>query len=232
MLLLLIFYHHYLLLLLLFVGYIPMKRICYFWFDQVPSVIHLGKFETKEDVRWHVIEICLVQLLAASMECLGVWRAIFLNLKKRWAQKLCRIILLHFGLVTFRIHFKTTRRLRIFMFSDLVGLTMTPQTNYIWFWGHQLCQKVQAIPNHFWKISCWKSQHAWFLNFGKDGGRKIPTISLIFWKYWIWDQQLPEIMKWNFDNMGSIVMGKQEMAFLNPWNYETLKAWSFGMNLG
>ena len=40
---------------------------------------------------------------------------------KRLAQKLRRIILLHFGLVTFRIHLKKTRKPYIFMISGLGG---------------------------------------------------------------------------------------------------------------
>ena len=43
-------------------------------------------------------------------------RGIFiLHIKKRIAPKLCRIILLHFGLVTFRIHFRKTRKTYMFM---------------------------------------------------------------------------------------------------------------------
>ncbi len=62
------------------------------------------------------------------MEKLQIWGRggmgliLILNILKRIAQKLRRIILLHFGLVTFRIHFG--------MFFDLVHTTMTPATNY------------------------------------------------------------------------------------------------------
>ena len=46
----------------------------------------------------------------------GVWGAIFIVIfKKSVAQKLCRIILLHFGVVTFRIPFGKTRTPFIFM---------------------------------------------------------------------------------------------------------------------
>ena len=40
---------------------------------------------------------------------------------KRLAQKLRRIILLHFGLVTFRTHLKRTRKTYIFMILGLSG---------------------------------------------------------------------------------------------------------------
>ena len=55
-----------------------------------------------------------------------VWGPILIgDTIKRIAQKLRRIILLHIGLVTFRIHYWKTRKPVIFM-----DVTMTPQTNY------------------------------------------------------------------------------------------------------
>ena len=51
-----------------------------------------------------------------------------------------------------------------------------------------------------------------FIDFGKGGRRTISSIrSIKSWNYWIWDQSLPEIMKWNFDKS------------LNLWSQETLK---------
>ena len=62
---------------------------------------------------------------------LGVWGVIFTaNVMKRIAGKLRRIILLHSGLITFRIHFRRTRKPFMFMVSDLADVTMTPKTNY------------------------------------------------------------------------------------------------------
>ena len=51
----------------------------------------------------------------------GVWGAIsIVNIIARIAQKLRRIILLHFGqVVTFRIHFRKKRKVLIFMFFGL-----------------------------------------------------------------------------------------------------------------
>ena len=56
----------------------------------------------------------------------GVWGAIF----TRVAQKLRRLILLHFGLIVFRIHFGKTRKPFIFMIFRFLGVSMTPKTNY------------------------------------------------------------------------------------------------------
>ena len=53
----------------------------------------------------------------------GVLGAIFIvNIMKRIVQKLCRTILLHFGLVFFRIHFGKTKKVTISMFFGFGGL--------------------------------------------------------------------------------------------------------------
>ena len=58
----------------------------------------------------------------------GVWGTIFIiNCSKRIAQKLRRIILLHFGLFIFRFHLGEARKPFIFMIFDLVDVTMTPK---------------------------------------------------------------------------------------------------------
>ena len=56
---------------------------------------------------------------------------------KSLAQKLRRIILLRFGLVTFRIQFRKTLKLSCSWFSDLVDVTMTPTANIINLWRRQ-----------------------------------------------------------------------------------------------
>ena len=60
---------------------------------------------------------------------MGVWEAIsIVNLIERLARKLRRIMF-HFGPVAFRIHFGETRQPIIFIFSDLVHVSMTRKTN-------------------------------------------------------------------------------------------------------
>ena len=59
---------------------------------------------------------------------------------------------------------------------------------------------------------------------GKAGTEKKPTIRLInSWKSWIWDQFLPENMKWKCGNTGRIYFQEHEMDYF--WNFETLKLW-------
>ena len=52
----------------------------------------------------------------AELGSTGIWEAILMVIfRKRWARKLHRIILLHFGLVTFRSHFGKARKCFIFL---------------------------------------------------------------------------------------------------------------------
>ena len=54
-----------------------------------------------------------------------------LNVKKRVARKLHIMILLHFGLVAFNVHFPKKKEYHYVLFlSDLVDVPMTPNTNY------------------------------------------------------------------------------------------------------
>ena len=57
------------------------------------------------------------------------------NIMRRIAQKLRRIIWLHFGLVSYRIQFRRTQKPCIFMFLDLLDVTTTPQSNIIFIFG-------------------------------------------------------------------------------------------------
>ena len=61
----------------------------------------------------------------------GVWRVIcIVNIIQVLAEKLRKIILLHFGLLTFRIHFRENRKLIIVMFSGLGGRVHEPRNQY------------------------------------------------------------------------------------------------------
>ena len=60
----------------------------------------------------------------------GVWGVLgailIANLNKRVAQRLHRIMLLHFGPVTFKFHFPKVRKVFIFTISGLVGNVTKP----------------------------------------------------------------------------------------------------------
>ena len=65
----------------------------------------------------------------------GLGGGIFIvNIVKRIARKLRKIILLYFGLITSRLNFITGKPEKpLFLwFLDMVGLTMTPKTNDFW----------------------------------------------------------------------------------------------------
>ena len=86
----------------------------------------------------------------------GVWGAILIvNFIERLAQKLCRIILLHFGLVTFMIHFRNPRKPSIFMVFGPIGRDHDSQNSDFWAWDTKRFQIVQEqSPKQFWGILC------------------------------------------------------------------------------
>ena len=74
---------------------------------------------------------------------------------KLWtAQKLLRrIILLHFGLVTFRFHFGKTRQVFILGILWLLDVTMTPKNQLFLTLDTPICIKyAKTIPNNFWNM--------------------------------------------------------------------------------
>ena len=64
------------------------------------------------------------------MRSRGLGVAFTVNIIKRIAGKLRRIILLHFGLVTCRFHYGRSRKLLIFMILGFSDVSMTPQNQY------------------------------------------------------------------------------------------------------
>ena len=71
---------------------------------------------------------------------------------ERIAQKLRIIILLHFGLGTFRIHFGKTQQVIMFMVFGLSGRVYDSQNQFIHLWRHQDTSNhaIQNL-NRFWK---------------------------------------------------------------------------------
>ena len=66
------------------------------------------------------------------------------NMIKRIAGKLRRIILLHFGLVTFRFHYgEPPEKIVLAMISGFLDVFMTPQTKYVNFGDPNSLQKDQ-----------------------------------------------------------------------------------------
>ena len=69
------------------------------------------------------------------------------NIITRLTEKFRIMILLHFGLVTFKIHEWTIRKL---CFLGLANVTVTPQTNYSVRWKHQdIFNKIKEKPTYF-----------------------------------------------------------------------------------
>ena len=111
----------------------------------------------------------------------GVWVAMFIvNFIESVAPELRRIVLLHFGLLTFRFHFRKTREPSIYMIFGFFDVSVNPKTNYCYFWIHQnIPINSRKYPHHsetydlgrYHKIKNEKQAKMW--------GRKIPKLRLI-----------------------------------------------------
>ena len=67
----------------------------------------------------------------------GLGAICIVNMIESLAQKLHIIILVHFGLITFRFRFGKTMKPFMFMSWGFSDVSMTPETNIIHFWRHQ-----------------------------------------------------------------------------------------------
>ena len=101
------------------------------------------------------------------------WAIFMVSLIERIAQRLRRIILLHFGLVIFRFHYWKNPKPLIFMVLGLFLILETPR----------YCKKSKENPKSFrWKHIVWGNLIFWkseILIWGRKTGRKIPKIHLI-----------------------------------------------------
>ena len=75
--------------------------------------------------------------------CGGQGGCFIVNSKKRVAQKLHIVILLHYGLVTFRFHFRKYRKTIMFMIVWFLDVSMTPQTIFFKLWRLKILQNIQ-----------------------------------------------------------------------------------------
>ena len=136
------------------------------------------------------------------------WAFCMVNIMKRIAQKLRRIILLHLGLVTFRCHYGRTRKPLMFMIWGFLNVSTTPKTNIIYLWRHQnTLNNSRKNTESILENLCGKvkiSELQLFELFGKDGDRTIPTI---FLRCCLKILDMGSIsfknMKWEFRNMES-----------------------------
>ena len=83
------------------------------------------------------------------------WVIFMVNLRKRYGQKLRRIILLHFWLITFRFGDGRDRKPLMVMISGFSDVSPSPKTNIICLWRPQdTLTNPRESPNHFWEILC------------------------------------------------------------------------------
>ena len=97
-----------------------------------------------------------------------VWGGVFsCNYYKRLAQELRRIILLHFGLVSFRIHSGKTLKPFIFMILGPRGLDHDPQNQvFLILETPRYGNESQENPKSFKNMFFWKSQQSGNRPFG------------------------------------------------------------------
>ena len=182
---------------------------------------------------WTSNSVVWDQYLQENMKCFlyginifeNTWNGNFVSFKRRGAQTLCRIILLHFGLVTFRINFGKTRKPNMFMMSGFLVVFMTPQINYFKLWTHQITQNnSRTNPKSFLRdiflgnLKDAEIQHS--ENVGKGGSRKKHNIRLLF----------SEI-----SNMGSLSLKNMKWEFgigygIHTFKNRNLKFWWFQLN--
>ena len=100
--------------------------------------------------------------------------------KNRVAQKLRSFILVHCGLIRFRIHFRKARNPH-FLFCGHVRHDHDSRTNYTYFWGHRSISKKRETPKHVRGRLCLETQKVCNISkdIGKDRSRQIPKIRLI-----------------------------------------------------
>ena len=135
-----------------------------------------------------------------------------------------------------------------FSYSFSICLGENQKPSFLWFRDFGMCP---GAPKPIMFI-CWDTgmpkinqEHPWnifrsirfrnvtnfelhnFDSFRKDGRRTIPTFCLMeSWKSWIWDQYLPENMKWVVGNMGSLKLWN--FTTTKPGDQETKKPRNFG----
>ena len=163
------------------------------------------------------------------MIVLHLWAICVVNWWKRNGQKLRRIILLHFGLVTSRFGYGRTLILMIWGFSDV---PLSPKTNIIYLGNATMPKKIQEkcqiiIKNIMLEnLDISKIEH--LEDFGKNGHRRTMKIRIkISWTSC--RDQCPQ-QNWNdflkILHRGSISINKHEIEFVNLWNFETKKLWN------
>ena len=88
-----------------------------------------------------------------------------MKFQKRTARKLGRIILLDFGLVTFRIHLRKPENSSFSWFSDFRTCPWLPKPIILDFGDTKILWKIrETIPNPFWEMLCWETSFVWKSN--------------------------------------------------------------------
>ena len=123
------------------------------------------------------------------------------QLLKRYAQKLRRIILLQFELITFRFAHGRTLKPLIPMISEFLDVSLRPQTNYVFFGDLKIPQKVQQKNKSFSNNMFINLKMLEIEEFGKcrKDGLRLINLENIGYEISVYQQ-----MEWKFDHMRSL----------------------------
>ena len=144
-----------------------------------------------------------------------VWGGIVIvTFMKSATQELRRIILLHFGRVTFRFHFGKARTVIMFTIFGFLDMSKALKNQFFLILGPlKDFKRCRNIPNHLWKILLLETLKFWKSSFfsGEDACCNILKICLIrSWKAWVWNQYLSKSRTWQIGKIRSISAKKRE----------------------
>ena len=173
-----------------------------------PNSLHFQDFWTSDvggrpwefsDVLYSFTALQLFKALWGIRQKIRFWRlggsggAFYCKIKTLITPKLCRIILLHFGLITFRFHFGKSEQSSFFWFLDLVDMTMGPHTNYSWFYNSRKYRTSFVFFLEIWESRKWTFQKRRVPNKPGDPSKNFLE-NLSMWSISI------KNMKWQFGN--------------------------------
>ena len=103
-------------------------------------------------------------------------------------------------------------------FPDLADVTMTPQTNYSWFWRHQDASAIPRKKNSLF-ILFWKSENLtilWFWKFASREGRQADSCSIV--KIWNCDTFFGTLKLLKFETSETLKLSKGDISISDQRN--------------
>ena len=137
--------------------------------------------------------------------------------------------MLRFGLIPFRCAYGRDRNSSFLWFQNFRTCPWLPKPTIFIFGDARIPEIIQEKPKSFWRISiCQISKFGKSIfKFWKRQAPNMPATRLRnSWKAWIWDQYLPENMKWKFGKsliLWTLKPRNQKRETNKPRNRDTKK---------